>query len=44
MDGYEFSFGIARSLAVVTLVTAIDTSLGTGFCTCFVTVHGKEKE
>ena len=33
-----------RSLAVVDLVTAIDTSLGTGFCTYFVTVHGKEKE
>lgn len=44
MDGYEFSFGIVRSLAVVALVTAIDTSLGTGFCTYFVTVHGKEKE
>lgn len=33
-----------RSLAVVDLVTAIDTSLGMGFCTYFVTVHGKEKE
>lgn len=44
MDGYEFSFGIVRSLAVVALVTAIDTSLGTGFCTYLVTVHGNEKE
>ena len=44
MDGYEFSFEIVRSLAVVALVTAIATSLGTGFCTYFVTVHGNEKE
>ena len=44
MDGYEFSFEIVRSLAGVALVTAIATSLGTGFCTYFVTVHGKEKE
>lgn len=44
MDGYEFSLEIVRSPAVVVLVTAIDTSLGMGFCTYFVTVHGKEKE
>ena len=44
MDGYEFSLEIVRSPTVVALVTAIDTSLGTGFCTYFVTVHGKEKE
>lgn len=44
MDGYEFSLEIVRSPAVVALVTAIDTSLGTGFCPYFVTVHGKEKE
>lgn len=44
MDGYEFSFEIVRSPAVVAFVTAIATSLGTGFCTYFVTVHGKEKE
>ena len=44
MDGYEFSLEIVRSPAVVALVTAIATSLGTGFCTYFVTVHGKEKE
>lgn len=44
MDGYEFSFEIVRSPAVVALVTAIATSLGTGLCTYFAATHGKEKE
>ena len=44
MDGYEFSLEIVRSPAVVALVTAIATSLGTGFCTYFAATHGKEKE
>ena len=44
MDGYEFSLEIVRSPAVVALVTAIATSLGTGLCTYFAATHGKEKE
>ena len=43
MDGYEFSLEIVRSPAVVSLLTAIATSLGTGLCTYFAATHGKEK-
>ena len=42
MDGYEFSLEIVRSPALVALVTAIATSLGTGLCTYFAATHGKD--